>query len=1363
MNIDEKLRVIKDKISSDLATSLTEEENFILDENISSFFNNENDILNFINNYNKKYNQIRNINFFKLGFQYLSVNYYNYVISLDKQKYKDYFINTCLCGLLEKETLFAIEEIAESIELNFLYLKDDLINEYYETISREDYKIKYVAGDVSFDYAVNTLLNLKKYKDLKEITPPKYQFNSQLKLIISDEVLNRLINEYPFNELGYPSLLLFNSNIPKELANKISFKDFINWFDENYKNINNKNYYIELFINQIEKMEYIDYIPFELEKFLLNTNYASKINNLFQDRGYYIDYKNNMPKILDIAEKQDNYKIKYFNIKELDEEFRQRYINLLIKKGLYIERIINDIDSKIIIENIIKNTNFKDFNKVVKLSYSNDVIETLFNKNEVEKICIDTDITIDKLLLIKKYLIKHPKTIIKCFPPVNILYDKELFDILLQNENYELIIEYVDLNYEKEEALYYVMKNVYMANLFLYRNKYELFKKNKVNILKKLLSDDYFVPKLLDIINHNETLSDYYNTLFDDFAKYYSKKYNITIEKMNLIKNKLGAEVLKYIDNENVRKIINLDDDNLEKLFNLIIIDNYDINILKSAYESLVQYLFPKKNQDDVEIFSNFVHAIYDKDYKKIELLKVKIVCLIDEKIFADLKNKKNLQFDNINDALNEIINDLLNNINREDNLIILNTITTKYIELKRQNYLKNYFFEEKYPIYKDLFDNFYESALNKNQTKLEELYDIIIPLLDNNFYKEFNKKYNLNVSNIEILRLISNNIDNEKYIEILSFITKYVHDLQVSKISKKCTLEEELALPYVYEEKSLCNSYKKYLLANSDKINIDEQSLKSILVNEGADEKLLDMYSLYFEYIYNINTNLSKKYTETEINELKKNINTLMKIINKVYNKYIDKIGLGKIEFTDFPKICYYEISKKYEVKNEKIDYYQLLMDLNIDFIKDLFCNETNYNKLKDIFNKRNPYIAINNLKSLISNSEFTDNISDLAYFINYFEQIYEDKKEELKIRNLDLSNVELSLTDILKYTTVYSATSSVYSRILGKEDAKLIQTNPGPNSAFKNTNKIDRLNRAVELTINNYKRQVITIPTFTEDISSNNKTINVIVGNFTDSRTITHGERTGACMRIGGAGETLFNFCLENENGFHIVFEDPETHEYISRVSGFRNGNSVFLNQLRESLNEDKYSNQDLINFSKVIAKKLIEYSSDSSYRIDNVFITKDYALKKSRENLIELNTDDIKEGLPKFYSDINKKAVVLATTDKIDEYAPINFSKLNIPKYKPLRAKIREIEGPTSLTYINRVVGIKELLKNIPIEELSEPIINDIKYAYVSDDWYVYINEKGEIYSDYIDIDSRAKIELDEYTDLLKNKFKENSYGK
>ena len=112
--------------------------------------------------------------------------------------------------------------------------------------------------------------------------------------------------------------------------------------------------------------------------------------------------------------------------------------------------------------------------------------------------------------------------------------------------------------------------------------------------------------------------------------------------------------------------------------------------------------------------------------------------------------------------------------------------------------------------------------------------------------------------------------------------------------------------------------------------------------------------------------------------------------------------------------------------------------------------------------------------------------------------------------------------------------------------------------------------------------------------------------MGNFTSPINLTHGERTGACMRIGSNADSLYHFCLEDENGFHITFKDPKTGKYISRVSGFRNGNTVFLNELRCSLKPNKYSDADLEAFCQKTAEMLITKSKESGYPIDNVWVS-------------------------------------------------------------------------------------------------------------------------------------------------------------
>ena len=75
-----------------------------------------------------------------------------------------------------------------------------------------------------------------------------------------------------------------------------------------------------------------------------------------------------------------------------------------------------------------------------------------------------------------------------------------------------------------------------------------------------------------------------------------------------------------------------------------------------------------------------------------------------------------------------------------------------------------------------------------------------------------------------------------------------------------------------------------------------------------------------------------------------------------------------------------------------------------------------------------------------------------------------------------------------------------------------------------------------------------------------------------------LTLGERTDACMRVYGHANSLLTFTCTNPKGFHIRFEN-EDGEFISRVTGYRLGNTVILNQLRLSL-DNNITNADIEN---------------------------------------------------------------------------------------------------------------------------------------------------------------------------------------
>jgi hypothetical protein len=422
---------------------------------------------------------------------------------------------------------------------------------------------------------------------------------------------------------------------------------------------------------------------------------------------------------------------------------------------------------------------------------------------------------------------------------------------------------------------------------------------------------------------------------------------------------------------------------------------------------------------------------------------------------------------------------------------------------------------------------------------------------------------------------------------------------------------------------------------------------------------------------------------------------------------------------------------------------------------------------------NKKKIHLLPKSLKKILSNSgiNISDDFNNLAAFISYYAQIYSKEKSTLASNNKPTDNININLTNILINAEVYSGISNVYSQILGNEDAKLIKANPGPNSATQKLANDGRLKEAIELTEKLYRRQSVTIPTFNENLSiSNDKSLRVIAGNFTHPSNLTHGERTGACMRIGGVGESLFQFAIANPNGFHIGFEDANNGKYISRVTGFRNGNTVFLNELRNSCDPDAYTDEEIIEACKKAGEQLIELSKDSTCPIENVVVHRAYATTNMKERNTQLNVKNIKEGLPSFYTDVNSCPIILATTAKNGKFTPVDLKNDLVPSYLPARENpgIYKEEAQAN-NKINRVASIKRLLDGENYEYIAPlEFENGLIYAILSDDWYIYVDEHGNIHKDCIDIDPRAKEELAEYlikleTELNNNPIKkEETYG-
>jgi hypothetical protein len=365
---------------------------------------------------------------------------------------------------------------------------------------------------------------------------------------------------------------------------------------------------------------------------------------------------------------------------------------------------------------------------------------------------------------------------------------------------------------------------------------------------------------------------------------------------------------------------------------------------------------------------------------------------------------------------------------------------------------------------------------------------------------------------------------------------------------------------------------------------------------------------------------------------------------------------------------------------------------------------------------------------------------------------------KDYIRVKENEPINIPITPYKILKYSTIYSSIANYYKIILGMEDFELVKRNDPDNAAH--ANQIDRLERTSRMQIKMMQLDEVTIPSFiSEPVVSKTdeptKKIQVIVANRADSRNLTHGERTGACMRAYGFANDLFTFCNTDPRGFHITFVDPETNEYISRVSGFKNGNTVFLNQLRESVHR-KYSTEDVVIACRQIAQELIERSKDSSMPIENVVASSGYALRGHEQQ--HLSEHNIGAGVYIGYKDVTSYAVVLATTGTNGKAVPLKLDGENQPIYKPVRLLPQEYVGSkitnTTKVLIQRINALKECIANSENPEHFKTLDLDYEimqteyiHIIIGQDWYVALDSQGNLTHNIAIQNERSVEELNE----------------
>lgn len=555
------------------------------------------------------------------------------------------------------------------------------------------------------------------------------------------------------------------------------------------------------------------------------------------------------------------------------------------------------------------------------------------------------------------------------------------------------------------------------------------------------------------------------------------------------------------------------------------------------------------------------------------------------------------------------------------------------------------------------------------------------------------------------VIDLVSGDVDTRKAaLDRLKEITSQYINLKIEdyKIGRK---------KEIYD-RNLLNINKK----------IDRNFLIKHVIENNDKDTLINLIRKFYSDRLTPDIESALEYRITDPKNAPKEVKAYFKEINNIFvdlynNHYRELCNLFKID----------------EVKEIKYD--ENIMIDNSSVINLLF-STNNLNEVCHLCLHDNPLeydrvinlIKKHHLMGLGNN--FSKLFEEIGVTFSSYDVITNISKVAKKLGKIDIESMKL--LDVLNLVTP----TSELEELIGKENASLIVRNPTPNASTLSSGA--RIGMMCGYINKMYEKRGVNVPTIDTNYTlESGKKMNVQVGNFTNPINLTYGERTGACMRIGGVGSGLFDFCLDNKAGFHIKFSS-ESGEFVSRVSGFRVGNTLFLNELRDSCLEG-FNNQDVIEACQRIAKDIIEESKKSEYPIENVVISDEFALKGSK-SFINLDVSLDKDGVktPGYYDVKPDKCVLLATSnsDNTREFVP--FKDTPMPEYDVLRDKVQYMSDSDEIkSSINRIHMINEVLDGKELLELSHfEEDEEKKYigAFVGEDFYVAVDKDGNI-KDYI----------------------------
>lgn len=659
----------------------------------------------------------------------------------------------------------------------------------------------------------------------------------------------------------------------------------------------------------------------------------------------------------------------------------------------------------------------------------------------------------------------------------------------------------------------------------------------------------------------------------------------------------------------------------------------------------------------------------------------------------------------------------------------IINTICNSF--LQREFRLVN---KDDYTVFTQ-FELLLQNKNEETSIKLAELLVKVGEVVDIDRY--------LNKLGISFDQFVYNLMNDDKVsIDLL-------HDMTQEYIMKKRELFVKDKLDVVFDEigvnkKVEKNTYKKKMIEISSEFDIRFlfQSIPEKYLT--AEEKELVGNRALLDRLIKF----KKEHTPLEDPSEKKYLKIFESLFNKAYEyKYDPK----KFEGMEGLSYSYYPIEPSVEWL------LGIIVECNVPQVVDKVINDKEtYTKLVAFIQKYKMLGWDKTFQVFGPRAEVEFTEGTMASIISNFYIISAIAEEK-----------DANLTQFIDYANCYDSMSKTYSYILGRDNYRAIAANEGKNKA--DMSKSERLSRVPRLIQGMYAREEITTPPIDKTYETiDGKKINVVLGNSTNMINLSYGERTNSCLRIGGAFNNLFEFCIHDKNGFHVRFTDPETGEFISRVSGIRNGNTIFFNELRDSENPN-YNNEQIIEVLNQLSNELIEMTKDEDCPIDNVVITYDYAMRDYEQSAVPTGLKDYPNAFygKRFNIPFDGKFVLLKSTSPIGELVPYEFGADLARTYETQRDKVVTLTSP-ELAYekVVQLQLIDSVLKGYEIDELTINVPNNIDMCIAGEDWCIYKDNEGNIHQFVVEMSkhkNRALEEMKVALEQMKTMMVEQSQGK